>query len=240
MEHLAIDLGGKASQMCVRSSDGQLLDEGRCRTAALPGYLAAGPRSRVVVETCSEAFGIADVALGMGQEVRVMPGTPVRSWRPIGASARASACAKRRTCSDAPPTRCSTRRRLGSWPNGSPRTAPMISVNGMPPDCCRSRHVARDALCRGHCRTSPVPTTWPRSMVVLAGGQFVELSRRASAPTARTFRRPSRTRCPCRRRRRPGSGHPVRMHSAWHTGCIHWLRRHSLQYWPSRPYYSNR
>jgi predicted NBD/HSP70 family sugar kinase len=59
MEHLAIDLGGKESQICVRSSDGQIVEERRCRTAALPGYLASRPRSRVVVETCTEAFGIA-------------------------------------------------------------------------------------------------------------------------------------------------------------------------------------
>src|SRR3989441_2520452 len=60
MEHLAIDLGGKESQICVRSSDGQIVAERRCRTAALPAYLASRPRSRVVVETCSEAFGMAD------------------------------------------------------------------------------------------------------------------------------------------------------------------------------------
>ena len=58
MEHLAIDLGGKESQICVRSSDGQIVEERRCRTAALPAYRATRPRSRVV-ETCSEAFGIA-------------------------------------------------------------------------------------------------------------------------------------------------------------------------------------
>jgi hypothetical protein len=58
MEHLAIDLGGKESQICVRSSDGQIVEERRCRTATLPAYLASRPRSRVVVETCSEAFGV--------------------------------------------------------------------------------------------------------------------------------------------------------------------------------------
>ena len=60
MEHLAIDLGGRASQMCVRRSDGQMVEERRCRTAALLAYLASRPQSRVVVETCSEACGIAD------------------------------------------------------------------------------------------------------------------------------------------------------------------------------------
>lgn len=40
MEHLAIDLGGRESQICVRSSDGQIVEDRRCRTAALSAYLA--------------------------------------------------------------------------------------------------------------------------------------------------------------------------------------------------------
>ena len=56
----------------MRSSDGQIVEERRCRTAALPAYMAIRPRSRVVVETCSEAFGIADGALLAGHEVRVL------------------------------------------------------------------------------------------------------------------------------------------------------------------------
>jgi hypothetical protein len=49
----------KESQICVRSSDGQIVEERRCRTAALPQYLASRPRSCVVIETYSEAFGVA-------------------------------------------------------------------------------------------------------------------------------------------------------------------------------------
>jgi transposase len=85
MEHLAIDLGGKESQICVRSGDGQIVEERRCRTATLPSYLADRPRSRVVVETCSEAFWVADAALAVGHEVRVVPATLVRS---LGVGAR--------------------------------------------------------------------------------------------------------------------------------------------------------
>ena len=48
MEHLAIDLGGKESQICVRSSEGQIVEERRCRTATLPAYLATRPHSRVI------------------------------------------------------------------------------------------------------------------------------------------------------------------------------------------------
>lgn len=85
MEHCAIDLGGKESQVCVRGSDGQIIEERRCRTAALPAYLATRPRSRVVVETCTEAFATADAALAVGHEVRVVPATLVRS---LGVGAR--------------------------------------------------------------------------------------------------------------------------------------------------------
>lgn len=85
MEHLAIDLGGKESQICVRSSDGHIVEERRCRTATLPRYLAERPHSRVVVETCSEAFRIADAALAAAHEVRVVPATLVRT---LGVGAR--------------------------------------------------------------------------------------------------------------------------------------------------------
>ena len=85
MEHLAIDLGGKESQICVRSNDGRIVEERRCRTAAVPASLAGRSRSRVVVETCSEAFWVADAALAVGHEVRVVPATLVRS---LGVGAR--------------------------------------------------------------------------------------------------------------------------------------------------------
>jgi transposase len=85
MDHLAIDLGGRESQICVRGSDGQIVEERRCRTAALGAYLAGRPPSRVVLETCSEAFGVADVAVRAGHEVRVVPATLVRS---LGVGAR--------------------------------------------------------------------------------------------------------------------------------------------------------
>ena len=85
MEHLAIDLGGKESQICVRSSDGQIVEERRCRTGDVAGVSGHPPASRVIVETCSEAFGIADAALSIGHEVRVVPATLVRS---LGVGAR--------------------------------------------------------------------------------------------------------------------------------------------------------
>jgi hypothetical protein len=40
MEHVAIDLGGRESQVCVRAADGTIVEEKRCRTRELGAYLA--------------------------------------------------------------------------------------------------------------------------------------------------------------------------------------------------------
>jgi transposase len=86
MDHCAIDLGGKKSQVCVRSSDGHLLYEGKKDTASLPLFLQSLPSpARVILETAAEAFRIADAAKDAGHEVRVVPATLVRS---LGVGAR--------------------------------------------------------------------------------------------------------------------------------------------------------
>ena len=85
MEHIAIDLGGRESQICIRSSDGKLLGEKRYPTAKLGDYLRARPKSRVVMETCAESFAVAAAAQSAGHEVRVVPGMLVRS---LGVGAR--------------------------------------------------------------------------------------------------------------------------------------------------------
>lgn len=79
MEHVAIDLGGRESQICVRSADGEIVEERRWATRRLGGFLRNRATSRVIVETCSEAFAVADQALELGHEVRVVPATLVRS-----------------------------------------------------------------------------------------------------------------------------------------------------------------
>lgn len=80
MEHLAIDLGKRESQLCLRDGQGQILEEGRIDTAEIGKYLARRPRPvRVIVETCSEAFSVADEAMALGHEVRVVPATLARS-----------------------------------------------------------------------------------------------------------------------------------------------------------------
>jgi transposase len=77
MDHIAIDLGGKESQICIRASDGTIGYEGRHATAGLPEFLKR-PVGRVVMETCAEAFAVADAAAELGHEVRVVPATLVR------------------------------------------------------------------------------------------------------------------------------------------------------------------
>lgn len=85
MEHVAIDLGGRESQVCVRKGDATIVLERRVLTRHLPVFLKSRPQSRVVMETCTEAFAIADSAKSLGHEVRVVPATLVRT---LGVGAR--------------------------------------------------------------------------------------------------------------------------------------------------------
>jgi transposase len=86
MEHCAIDLGGRKSQICIRSGDGEILFEGKYDTVALPDFLRELPSSsRVILETAAEAFRIADAARQAGHQVRVVPATLVRK---LGVGAR--------------------------------------------------------------------------------------------------------------------------------------------------------
>lgn len=79
MEHIAIDLGGRESQICVMSAEGEVLLEERRPTRGLGAFLAKRAAGRVVLETCAEAFGVADAAQKAGHEVAVVPATLVRS-----------------------------------------------------------------------------------------------------------------------------------------------------------------
>lgn len=75
MDHIAIDLGPRESQICVRSNDGQVLEEERLSTRSLGKYLARRRPGRVVVEACAEAFSVADAALAAGHAAVVVPAT---------------------------------------------------------------------------------------------------------------------------------------------------------------------
>jgi transposase len=79
MNHVAIDLGGRESQICVRSGDGQILQEERRATLGLQKYLAKLVPSKVVVETCAEAFMVAEWARSAGHQVTVVPASLVRA-----------------------------------------------------------------------------------------------------------------------------------------------------------------
>lgn len=85
MEHIAIDLGARESQVCVRAADGMILLEGRRPTVELRAFLHRRPPSRVVVETCAEAFAVAAVARELGHEAVVVPASLVRA---LGVGAR--------------------------------------------------------------------------------------------------------------------------------------------------------
>lgn len=85
MEHLAIDLGGRESQICVRKENQEIIEERRVATKSLKRYLKTRPKSRVILETCAESFHIATQALELGHEVRVVPATLVKS---LGVGAR--------------------------------------------------------------------------------------------------------------------------------------------------------
>jgi transposase len=75
MEHIAIDLGARESQVCVRSGAGEILEERRIATRPdkVRGYLEQRPKSRVIVETGAEAFWVAEIARECGHEARVVP-----------------------------------------------------------------------------------------------------------------------------------------------------------------------
>ena len=75
MNHVAIDLASRKSQICVRSPGGQVVMESKSETKALKSFFRELERSRVVLETSSEAFKVADYAISAGHEVNVVPAT---------------------------------------------------------------------------------------------------------------------------------------------------------------------
>jgi transposase len=79
MEHIAIDLGSRESQICVRAGDGEIVEERRVGTRSLGSFLGKRAPGRVVLETCSEAFAVAEAAKKAGHDVVVVPAMLVRS-----------------------------------------------------------------------------------------------------------------------------------------------------------------
>lgn len=78
MNHVAIDLGSKESQVCIRQADGTIVVEKKHPTRKLGEWMQRWEPSCVILETTSEAFRVADAARAAGHEVRVVPATLVR------------------------------------------------------------------------------------------------------------------------------------------------------------------
>jgi hypothetical protein len=62
MDHVAIDLGARKSQVCVRSANGEIVEEKRLETWDLKQYLTSRPKSRVIVETCADSSSRSEPA----------------------------------------------------------------------------------------------------------------------------------------------------------------------------------
>lgn len=85
MKHVAIDLGSRESQICVREADGRIVEEGKYPTKRLPSMMAGWEPRRIVMETSAETFLLADAAKQASHEVRIVAATLVRS---LGVGAR--------------------------------------------------------------------------------------------------------------------------------------------------------
>ena len=79
MDHVAIDLGGRESQICVRRPNNDVQFERRIPTAKLKAFFKTLEPSRVILETCAEAFAVARDAKAAGHDVRVVPAALVRA-----------------------------------------------------------------------------------------------------------------------------------------------------------------
>jgi len=85
MNHIAIDLGGRKSQVCVRGAEGELKLQRKHDTRDLGLFLEGQPKSRVILESSAEAFKVADAAVAAGHEVRVVPASLAKA---LGVGAR--------------------------------------------------------------------------------------------------------------------------------------------------------
>jgi len=78
VEHIGIDLGSRTSHICVRSSEGTIEHESSMKTTSLASWLSGRSAARVVIETCNEAFTVADQVSAEGHEVWVVPAAVVQ------------------------------------------------------------------------------------------------------------------------------------------------------------------
>lgn len=85
MNHVAIDLGGRESQICVRGADGRSSRRNGTRRGPSTSLMKQWPPSRIILERSAEAFRVADAAKAAGHEVRVVAATLVKT---LGGGAR--------------------------------------------------------------------------------------------------------------------------------------------------------
>lgn len=78
MHHIAIDLGSRKSQVCIRDAMSTIIEEMSLGTTELSEWLGKQTQARVIVETCAESFAIAMAAKAAGHQVRVVPATLVK------------------------------------------------------------------------------------------------------------------------------------------------------------------
>jgi hypothetical protein len=97
MQHVAIDLGGRESQICVRRTDESIVEETRWPTRRLSAYLEKLPPSRVILETSSEGNrpgkGVCRGAAGwwtLGRCVEEAESSGCRWWPGTSAAVSAS------------------------------------------------------------------------------------------------------------------------------------------------------
>lgn len=146
MKHIAIDLGSRESQICSRAADGKIIEERKIRTCNLPSYLKRQDKSRVIVESCAEAFAVADAAKDHGHQATVVQSTLARA---LGVGARRIKTDKRdaRALSNV-----STRVTLASVYIPSPRARELKVMLGMRDRLVQSRTILINNL-RGWLRT---------------------------------------------------------------------------------------
>lgn len=75
MNHIAIDLGGSQSQICVRKPNGEIVREKKVPTKSLTRAFSGQEPCRVILEACAESHKIADQLLEQGHDVRIVAAT---------------------------------------------------------------------------------------------------------------------------------------------------------------------
>ncbi|MEO1483387.1 MAG: hypothetical protein AAFU77_14865, partial [Myxococcota bacterium] len=75
MNHLAVDLAARQSQICLRRADSEILLEQKIGTAGLADWFDEIEPCTVILETCAESGQVAAWAEKAGHRVRVVPAT---------------------------------------------------------------------------------------------------------------------------------------------------------------------